>query len=156
MNFTDCNKTVTVIVTASLLFFFDPQVWVLEKFFLQFDSPVIFFACLFRYMHVFVVNVCRSERNFFYLIQWCIFNDSEGKSIGRIVLFRSSGLQKCKAICSIRRSKNIKYKNITLSKQIGVSEGYHMTCYRRFTALIKEYTKADTAQTSASYTKLSI
>ena len=54
-------------------------------------------------------------------------------------------------ICSVKRSNNLKYKNVTLSEQIGGLEGYHMTCYRRFTTLSKQYTKVGTAQTSASY-----
>ena len=81
------------------------------------------------------------ERNLFCLGEWCVFHEGEGPRVGRIILFSSSGLQKCKEIRSIRRSKNLKYKNVTLPEQIGGLEGYHMTCYRRFTALSKEYTK---------------
>ena len=106
-----------------------------------------FFACLLQ--HEFVVNICRSERNFFCLGQWCVFHDGEGQSVGRIGLSSSSA--KCKEICSIGRSKNLKYKNVTLQEHIGGLEGYHMTCYRRLTAFSKEYTKAHTDQTSASY-----
>ena len=116
----------------------------LGKVFFSVRFSCHFFACLFSYIHEFVANICRSERNFFYL--------GDGQSVGRIVLFSSSGLQKCKEIRSIRRSKNLKYKNVTPPEQIGGLEGYHRTCYRHFTALSKEYTKADTAQNSANYT----
>ena len=66
-------------------------------------------------------------------------------------LSSSSGLQRCWQICLIRRSKNFKYKNVTLPEQIGGLEGYHVTCYRRFTTLSKEYTEVDTSQVSANY-----
>ena len=91
-------------------------------------------------------------KKFLLLGKWCVFHDEEGQRVGRIVLFSSSGLQKCKEIRSIRRSKNLKYKNVTLPEQIGGLEGYHMTCYRCFTALSKEYTNGNTAQTSVNYT----
>ena len=119
-----------------------------------FSSFRLLFFCLYFLLHTqeFVVNICRLERNFFCSGKWCVFQDREGQRVGRIVLFSSSGLQKCKEIRSIRRSKNLKYKNVTLPEQIGGLKGYHMTCYRRFTALSKEYKKADTAQTSANYT----
>ena len=92
------------------------------------------------------------ERNFFCLGKWCVFHEGEGQRVGRIILFSSSGLQKCKEICPIRRSKNLKYKNFTLPEQIGGLEGHQMTCYRRFTAFSKEYMKGNAAQTSTNYT----
>ena len=111
-----------------------------------------FFTCLFSYIHVFVVNICRLERNFFCLGKWCVIHEEERQRVSRIVLFNYSGLQKCKESCSIRRSKNLKYKNVILPEQIGGLEGYHITCYRCFAAISKAYSKADTAQSSANYT----
>ena len=61
-------------------------------------------------------------------------------------------MKKCNEILAIRRSKDLKYKNVVLPEHIGGPEGYHMSCYRRFTALNKEYMKSDSVCTTVNYT----
>ena len=52
----------------------------------------------------------------------------------------------------IRKLKDLKYKNITLSETTGASEGYHPGCYRRFTALNRNYMSSDLDVSASTYT----
>jgi len=84
--------------------------------------------------------------------QWCIFREGDGQKDGNIASFNCNSLKKCSEILAIRRSKDLKYKNVVLPEKTGGSEGYHMSCYRRFTALNKEYMKLDPICTTVNYT----
>lgn len=53
-------------------------------------------------------------------------------------LFSEQTLAKCRNILRLRRIHNLKYKNIILSNEI-FDLAYHISCYRTFTALKKNF-----------------
>ena len=67
-------------------------------------------------------------------------------------MFTTTGLQKCNEILMIRKLKGLKYQNVTLPETTGGSEGYHPGCYRRFTALNKNYMSSDPDASTSTYT----
>ena len=54
-----------------------------------------------------------------------------------VVLFNNSSLSKCQEILKVRRDQNLKYSTVELPEVPDNIHGYHMPCYRRFTALSK-------------------
>ena len=52
-------------------------------------------------------------------------------------LFISETLRKCENILTIRKQQDLKYKEIYLPETINDKDGFHLDCYRRFTAVSK-------------------
>ena len=66
----------------------------------------------------------------------CSFHDTLGDK-SDVVLFNNSSLSKCQEILKARRDQNHKYSTVELPEAPDNIHGYHMPCYRRFTALSK-------------------
>ena len=54
-----------------------------------------------------------------------------------VVLFNNSSLSKRQEILKARRDHNLRYSTVELPEAPDNIHGYHMPCYRRFTALSK-------------------
>ena len=54
-----------------------------------------------------------------------------------VILFNESSLLKCQEILSLRKGQGLKYSTFELPAKMDKSHGYHMECYRKFTALSK-------------------
>ena len=67
----------------------------------------------------------------------CILHVGEGKSDGSITLFTDETLTKCEDILIIRKTQKLKYSDIVMPDSAGGESGFHIECYRRFTALSK-------------------
>ena len=66
----------------------------------------------------------------------CVLHCGNGSSDGAIVPFVDHTLRKCKAVLSIRKAKNLKYKEVVWPKNVNNEKtGYYAECYRKFTAL---------------------
>ena len=52
-----------------------------------------------------------------------------------MVPFVDYTLDKCRTVISIRKAKNLKYKEVVLPENVNKKTGYHAECYRKFTAL---------------------
>ena len=66
----------------------------------------------------------------------CVLNCGDGSSDGTIVPFVDHTLDKCRTVLSIRKAKNLKYKEVVLPENVNNKKtGYHAECYRKFTAL---------------------
>lgn len=57
----------------------------------------------------------------------------------KVKLFSLETLQKSQAVLKIRISHNLKYKESVLPSIPDEISGYHSTCYRGFSALMKKY-----------------
>lgn len=58
----------------------------------------------------------------------------------KVILFNEETFKKCNDVLKARKGNNLKYKDIILPSNVGVSaDGYHMKCYRNFTALKAKY-----------------
>ena len=55
----------------------------------------------------------------------------------KIILFKTDTLSKCSKILSVRKKQNLKYAEFVLSSDIDDIHRFHMSCYRKFTALSK-------------------
>ena len=80
-----------------------------------------------------------------FLATRCIFHEGEGESEGKITPFSENSLQKCKQILEVRKHNLAKYHEISLPDSLGGVEGYHKSCYGRFTAIsatLREQLKA--------------
>ena len=53
----------------------------------------------------------------------------------KIILFKTGTLSKCTKILSVRKKQNLKYAEFVLPSYIDDIRGFHMSCYRKFTAL---------------------
>lgn len=68
----------------------------------------------------------------------CLHLDSYADaSIGRIILFNETTIQKCREKRDVRLRLNIKSKfnNIALPDEINGTTGYHSTCYKSYCAV---------------------
>ena len=65
----------------------------------------------------------------------CLHCSSETKV--PVILFNESSLLKCQEILSLRKGQDLKYSTFELRAKMDKSHGYHMECYRKFTALSK-------------------
>ena len=66
----------------------------------------------------------------------CVLNCGDGSSDGTIVPFVDHTLDKCRTVLSIRKAKNLKYKEVVLPENVNNKKtGYHAECFRKFTAL---------------------
>ena len=59
----------------------------------------------------------------------------DGSTSGEIVLFKETTLQRCKNIPEIRRHEKLKYNEVILPECINGSDGFHLECYKKSTAL---------------------
>ena len=59
----------------------------------------------------------------------------DGSTSGEIVLFKETTLQRCKSILEIQRCVKLKYNEVILSECINGSDGFHMECHKKSTAL---------------------
>lgn len=66
----------------------------------------------------------------------CFVCKTESKS-GKLVAFTEASLKKCKDILQTRIASNFKYADLTLPENLvsSVNIGYHVKCYRAFTAV---------------------
>ena len=67
----------------------------------------------------------------------CCLHVREGGNSPPVVLFKSETLGKCENILTIRKQQDLKYKEIYLPETINDKDGFHLDCYRRFTAVSK-------------------
>ena len=66
----------------------------------------------------------------------CVLHYGDGSSDGTIVPFVDHTLDKCRTVLSIRKAKNLKYKEVVLPENVNNKKtGYHAECFRKFTAL---------------------
>ena len=66
----------------------------------------------------------------------CVLHCSDGSLDGTIVPFLDHKLDKYRTVLSIRKAKNLKYKEVVLSENVNNKKtGYHAEFYRKFTAL---------------------
>ena len=63
----------------------------------------------------------------------CALHCGDGSSAGTIVPFDDHTLDKCSKVLSIRKAKNLKYKEVVLPENVNKKTGYHAECYRKFT-----------------------
>ena len=66
-----------------------------------------------------------------------VFHDGAGKDEEPIVLFADDSLEKCRKILEVRKLEKRKYMDVCVPSFVDENSGYHMDCYRRFTALVK-------------------
>ena len=60
-----------------------------------------------------------------------------------ITLFNSEKLDKCKIILKIRKENNLRLSDRIVPDTADNDHGYHITCYRRFTALSENHRKSN-------------
>lgn len=84
-------------------------------------------------------------KSFIFQVDSFVFCEGRRIEVGRIILSNSFGLQKYKETLSVKRSINLKYRNVI--RQTGGLKGYNVNCYRGFTTLSMDYTKSDLVQT---------
>ena len=65
----------------------------------------------------------------------CALHCGDGISAGTTAPFDDHTLDKCSKVLSIRKAKNLKYKEVVLPENVNKKTGYHAECYRKFTAL---------------------
>ena len=58
--------------------------------------------------------------------------DHDGK---KVLPFNPTSLNKCQEALLVRKECHLKYENCTLPSDCNTRLGYHMECYRKFTAL---------------------
>ena len=69
----------------------------------------------------------------------CFLHDTSDKSAskGKVTAFKDATLLTCSRILVIREEEGLKYGNLTLPSDISENIGFHMDCYRKFTAISK-------------------
>ena len=77
-----------------------------------------------------VLIVCSSAGSY------CVLHRGDGSSDGTVVPLVNHTLDKCRTVPSIRKGKNLKYKEVVLPENLNNKKtGYHAECYRKFIAL---------------------
>ena len=71
----------------------------------------------------------------FLIAKCCSLHIGDGQETGKITLFRKETLEKCRFILALRKQHDLKYKNVVLLVAVGSFYGFHLSCYKRFTAL---------------------
>ena len=73
---------------------------------------------------------------YFFAGSCCALRCGDGISDGTIIPFVVHTLDKCRTVLSIRKAKNLKYKELVLRENINNKKtGYHAECCRKFNAL---------------------
>lgn len=62
-------------------------------------------------------------------------NNKDGNQNEEIILFKESTLQKCREVFAIRQGTNTKYRNVVLPSTVNSNQGYHVRCYKTYTAV---------------------
>lgn len=57
----------------------------------------------------------------------------------KIILFVDHVLQKCQSISKVRIKNKLKYSEVNLPSKPDTLNGYHLKCYKNFTAIMKKY-----------------
>ena len=70
---------------------------------------------------------------FFFSGDTCCFHEGDSSNDGKILLFK----EESQCILEIRKQDNLKYAAVILPESIESKTGYHLLCYRKFTALSK-------------------
>ena len=79
---------------------------------------------------------CGSINCSFFADSCCVLHCGNGSSDGKIIRFVDHTLDKCRTVLSIRKTKNLKYKEVVLPENVNNKKtGYHAECYRKFIAL---------------------
>lgn len=61
----------------------------------------------------------------------------------KIVQFDEEKFKKCTEILAIRKTRNLAFGDLILPVNLSEHEGYHVECYRKFTALAKKYRESN-------------
>ena len=67
----------------------------------------------------------------------CCLHLENSQETANILLFNNESLKKCKIVLKIRQDANLKYSNVTLPEAVNLKDGYHLQCYKKFSALSK-------------------
>ncbi|XP_077265672.1 uncharacterized protein LOC143899325 isoform X2 [Temnothorax americanus] len=70
------------------------------------------------------------------------------KKDNNVMLFVERTLNKCKEVLKVRQDKSLTFYNVNLPLATNTIEGYHVKCYRKFTALGKRFRLTAERQTS--------
>ena len=65
----------------------------------------------------------------------CVIHVMDEETTEKITLFKTDTLQTCLSFLKFRKSCNLKYSDFILPETVDTTRGYHMKCYRTFTAL---------------------
>ena len=74
---------------------------------------------------------------FFFSGDTCCFHEGDSSNDGKILLFKEESLRKSECILEIHKQNNLKYAAVILPESIESKTGFHLLCYRKFTALSK-------------------
>lgn len=81
-----------------------------------------------------------------------------GEEVDKVIIFNNNSYEKCLSILKIRQKNNFKYCDVVLPEVFNLSDGYHVKCYRKFTALpstLQNQLDSSLASTSSSVGVLS-
>lgn len=67
----------------------------------------------------------------------CIFNMNCGSLSSKVIIFKEESLAKCREIEAIRSNMAWKYGEIKFPLTPNDDVGYHVECYRKYTAISK-------------------
>ena len=77
------------------------------------------------------------EAKIFFSAQQCCFHEGSGAKTAKILSFNDESLQYCKRVLQLRQDSKLKYSNVQIPENVDDHNGYHLQCYKRFTALSK-------------------
>ena len=78
----------------------------------------------------------------------------DGSSDGAIVPFVDHTLNKCRTMLSIRKAKNLKYKEVVPPENVNKKAGHHADCYTKFTDLERNAPpKNDSVESKSVHTR---
>ena len=84
----------------------------------------------------------------------CALHCGDGSSADTTAPFDDHTLDKCSKVLSIRKAKNLKYKEVVLPENVNKKTGYHAECYRKFTALGRNtLPKCDDVESKSVHTR---
>ena len=71
-----------------------------------------------------------------------------------VLAFNEDSLKKCSEILKIRKKYSLKWMELNLSKNSSGTEGYHLKCYKKLSAIMEKYKveASEGGSTSASGT----
>ena len=85
---------------------------------------------------------------------YCVLHCGDGSSDGAIVPFVDHTHDKCRTVLSIRKAKNLKYKEVVPPENVNKKAGYHADCYRKFTDLERNAPpKNDSVESKSVHTR---
>ena len=138
-----CSKLQNTLLLSIISQVLSSFLWYLFFSFLRFTEQIRQPA--FKSLLLFFIFIRKSWKERFYLffarICWfligkcCSLHIRDGQETGKITLFRKETLEKCRFILALRKQHDLKYKNVVLLVAVGSFYGFHLNCYKRFTAL---------------------